>query len=341
MNANTPTYLIKLGIGSVQRFVGAARRSRDLWSGSQFIAEVIKAAARNLHELDCQGEIPVTLIFPAPEDPDLDLASGSPFQPSNVILAKVETDDPAKVVNDALRRAHEQWQALTDEALSDLQSRLRHSAIDVNEETWRAQAEDALELFGVWLPWQNPEQELPPLSELDALYSARKRTRTFRAHPLAELNHDKSSLDARGESVLAGSGRLTPRLRYRLGLNSTEQLDCSGWTKRLGVQLDGYRRTFTPLIRVALDPWLRALAETDEIRPILDKLKADCNKLVRYRSYDAHQCWPIPIISIRRRVNAVNAVASRTAGYERSSIESRFAATQVFPGSLQQARKGD
>lgn len=300
MNTTTPTYLIKLGLGSVQRFIGAARRSRDLWAGSWLVAEVIKAAARYLRE---KGTT-VTLIFPDPPHPDDDLAPGSDFQPSNVVLARMQTDDdPAGFLNGALDAARNRWWELNEQALADLQQRLRGSNVEVDASVWREQAEDALELFGVWLPWSDPAAN-PPLAGLDALYSARKRTRTFRAHPV-ETQRDKSSLDARGESVVRDGTALTPRLRYRLGLNSTEHLDATGWTKRLGTRLGGPWRRFTPLIRVALDPWLRKWADTAELAPWLNGLREDCRKLARYglvtrvdagcyRSfpYDAELLWP-------------------------------------------------
>lgn len=271
-----PTYLIKLGLGSVQRFIGTARRSLDLWAGSWLVTEVVKAAARYLHERPT-----VTLIFPASGNPEKDLAPGSDFQPSNVVLAQVQTDDgPAAFVNGALDAAGARWRELNEQALADLQERLRRSTVAVDEPVWRAQAEDALELFGVWLPWSDPAAN-PPLADLEALYSARKRTRTFRAHPV-EAQRDKSSLDARGESVVRDGSTLTPRLRYRLGLNSTEHLDAPGWTKRLGTRLGGTRRRFTPLIRVALDPWLCKWAETAELASWLDRLREDCRKLARY-----------------------------------------------------------
>lgn len=274
-----PIYLIKLGLGSVQRFIGAARRSRDLWAGSWLIAEVVKAAARNLYNRGTP--VPVTLIFPMTSKPYDDLAPGSDFQPSNVVLARVQTeDDPAAFVNNALNAAHARWMELNTLALADLQKRLRRSTVEIDESTWWAQAEDALELFGVWLPWSDSATD-PPLAALEALYSARKRTRTFRAHPV-EVQRDKSSLDARGESVVRNGSTLTPRLRYRLGLNSTEHLDATGWTKRLGTRLGGPRHRFTPLIRVALDPWLEKWVKDAELRPWLDGLSEHCRKLARY-----------------------------------------------------------
>lgn len=275
MSTTTPIYLIKLGLASVQRFIGAARRSRDLLSGSWLVAEVVKAAARYLHERPT-----VALIFPASDNPEKDLAPGSDFQPSNVVLAQVQTKDPAAIVNGALDAARDRWRELNELALADLQERLRRSRVAVDEAVWRAQAEDALELFGVWLPWSNPAAN-PPLADLEALYSARKRTRTFRAHPV-KAQRDKSSLDARGESVIRDGNTLTPRLRYRLALNSTEHLDATGWTKRLGTGLGDTRRRFTPLIRVALDPWLRTLAGNAELAPWLSGLREDCRKLARY-----------------------------------------------------------
>lgn len=51
-------YLVMLSIGPVQSMIAAARRSRDLWSGSWLLSELAKSCAKSLKEQDA------TLIFP-------------------------------------------------------------------------------------------------------------------------------------------------------------------------------------------------------------------------------------------------------------------------------------
>lgn len=70
-------YLYVLSIGSVQDFIAAARRTRDLWFGSHLLSEISKAAAKSIAE---DGGL---LIFPALKKGHLDL---EPPKPSKEIL---------------------------------------------------------------------------------------------------------------------------------------------------------------------------------------------------------------------------------------------------------------
>lgn len=80
-------HLLAITIGPVQGFIAAARRTRDLWSGSVLLSEVSKAVARTIHAAHRDS-----LIFPSPEDPAVDLAPRSDYNVANVILAEIDTD---------------------------------------------------------------------------------------------------------------------------------------------------------------------------------------------------------------------------------------------------------
>ena len=43
-------HLFVISIGSVQDFIAAARRTRDLWIGSHLLSEISKAAAKAIAE---------------------------------------------------------------------------------------------------------------------------------------------------------------------------------------------------------------------------------------------------------------------------------------------------
>ena len=81
-------HLLLLALGPVQSFISAARRSRDLWSGSWLLSEISKAAAKALQD---GGAL---LIFPAPGS---DLSPGSEFSVGNKVQAVLEKEDEAAV----------------------------------------------------------------------------------------------------------------------------------------------------------------------------------------------------------------------------------------------------
>jgi CRISPR-associated protein, crm2 family len=45
-------YLLAIHIGPVQEFIAAARRTSDLWAGSQLLLEVVGAAAATFEDKD-------------------------------------------------------------------------------------------------------------------------------------------------------------------------------------------------------------------------------------------------------------------------------------------------
>ena len=77
------SHLLAIAVGPVQDFIAAARRTRDLWFGSDLLSEISRAVAKAVE--DQRGR----LIFPA------DLKAENV---ANVILAELGTGDPKVIV---------------------------------------------------------------------------------------------------------------------------------------------------------------------------------------------------------------------------------------------------
>ena len=240
-------YLIGLAVGPVQGFIAAARRTRDLWFGSQILSEISKAAARQLESDQCE------LIFPAPQDKG-DLQPRSDLNVGNKLMVKATTNEPLRIVNAAKLAARAHWEEQADEARNKLK------AGSVRDDIWKAQLNDVVELYGAWVKI-GPEGYGTARKRLEQLMGARKATRNF-AQTATSFNQlpgyglPKSSLDAARETVLTEDLMKDKRFRTdrrKLGLSAGEQLDCPGLVKRLG----GEPEQFPPVTRIALEAWLR------------------------------------------------------------------------------------
>lgn len=229
-------YLITLSIGPVQDFIAAARRTRDLWFGSYLLSEISKAAAASFKGTGAE------LIFPSP---GTDLSPNSHANVGNKLLLFAATDNPKQLVKEAKQAASACWETLAANA---------KKKVDVNEAIWDQQLSDTLEFFATWVLLENPMDygaEGKGRMRLEVLLNARKNTRDFLPNPVAGDTIAKSSLDGLRESVLPTT--IKSWEKRKLGLSDGEQLDCSGIVKRLGGSID----QFTPLSRLAVDPWLR------------------------------------------------------------------------------------
>lgn len=257
-----PQYLITLSIGPVQDFIAAARRTRDLWFGSQVLSDVSKAAAISLNHKkeDCSG-----LIFPAPKD--LATLESNDFNVGNKILAIVETDDPAQAVEDAKKMARDNWSKKAKQA----KQKATEAGLKIDDTIWNEQVNDVLEFFAAWISYKQDDNYTQKRKSLDRLLNARKNTRDFIANPVAGNNIPKSSLDGLRENIILSGSQKAYR---RLGIRKGEYLDCVGLVKRLGEDPE----QFTPLSRIALNPWLQGIKDTVDFTTInkcLDKLVTD------------------------------------------------------------------
>ena len=248
-------FLVALSLGPVQSLIGAARNTRDLWCGSWLLSEAARAAAQVFHRRH-----PGCLIFPCPEDPDVDLeprnSPGDAAGIANVLRAEIAAPDVAAV------------RALCDEAKSAAASRLialgdsaRRGIGPLREEVWQAQIDDILEGFAAWAPLADDGYAAAGRRLRDAL-AARKATRDFRAcKPLPAEGLPKSSLDGARETVLP-KWRRSDWSRRKLRLSDGEQLDALGVMKRLA----GDSEQFTAWPRIAADPWIRQLSPEQQQR---------------------------------------------------------------------------
>lgn len=239
------SHLLMLNLGPVQGFIAAARRTRDLWFGSYLLSEVSKAAARSLLQTGAR------LIFPAPQSP-ADLENDD-FNVANQLLAELPAGDPQTVLRQARTAAENRWRDLAEFAFA--YGGLAH----LREDVWQQQRDDVLECTAAWVAVGESGYS-PALATMQRLAAARKNTRDFQPTALTGTSAapgyglPKSSLDGLRETVLRET--LPARVRRRLGLGIGEQLDCPGLVKRL---CGGKPERFTPISRIALDPWLRAI----------------------------------------------------------------------------------
>ena len=248
-------YIILISIGPVQSFISAARRSRDLWSGSWMLSELAKACAASLKEGQCN------LIFP---DDQGDLAPGSALNVGNKVQAVVHNVSAA-AVRALVQTAKQATQARFTELAEEARQQLGNAPLRTH--IWQAQIDDYLEIQAAWLPY-TAETYKTCSEQANLALSARKATRDFKPSPLAFSNPDymvpKCSLDGARETVLHESESRNPNqppssVRQRLRLADSEQLDCAGLTKRFGAE--SVAEQFTPLSRVTADAWLTLIKE--------------------------------------------------------------------------------
>ena len=255
-----PQYLITISIGPVQDFIAAARKTRDLWMGSYLLSEISKATAQYLHEeRGKSGE----LIFPYSKNLDNDLQLCNKvdgcFNVGNKLLALIDTDkEPQDIIEKANEVAQKRWEAIANEAKDT--NKAKDLFIDM--ERWNHQVDDVIEFYASWVIFDseknnnNPDYYNNRRERVDRLLNARKNTREFQANPITENGIPKSSLDGLRETVIDLKGVSKTVLR-KAKLNKGEYLDVTGVAKRLAE--DDMLDQFTPLSRLAIDPWLRQL----------------------------------------------------------------------------------
>ncbi|MFY9180152.1 MAG: type III-B CRISPR-associated protein Cas10/Cmr2 [Venatoribacter sp.] len=264
-------YVVILSVGPVQSLIAAARKSRDLWSGSGLLSELAKACAYSLY---AQG---ADLIFPAVnKSNEQDLLPNSDFSVGNKIQAIVSAADLSSLKNTVEKAKQAAKQRFIDEANKVLEEL---PVQDTREAIWQAQLKDYVEVQAAWAVLKSAENYSEAVGLASSALAARKATRDF--SPAATNPYDsalmlpKSSLDGARETVL--TEKTQNRTRLKLGLSDSEQLDCMGVVKRLG--LKEVAEQFTPFSRIAADAWLRDIEE--KTPELLAPVNAAYEKLVK------------------------------------------------------------
>ncbi|NPV63071.1 MAG: type III-B CRISPR-associated protein Cas10/Cmr2 [Methanotrichaceae archaeon] len=243
-------HLFVISIGSVQDFIAAARRTRDLWFGSHLISEISKAAAKAIAQE--RGK----LIFPALErghqdlEPSLDVDA---FNVANIILAELpDGTNPSDINKKARIAAKKAWMHYANEARALAGTAIVPEIWDEQIADVDEQEFDVIPIYAAWVPLGFNYQK--DRARLMRLLSGRKSIRDFRT-ACGRGKVPKSSLDGSRESVLTADKNLRKTLALRLRLGNGEQLCAVALTKRLG----GGKVPFPSVVRVAADPWIRGV----------------------------------------------------------------------------------
>lgn len=258
-------HLFVISIGSVQDFIAAARRTRDLWFGSHLLSEISKAAAKAI--ADNGGKLIFPALDPARESDRHDLMPSyklpvdertNAFNVANIILAELpEGKDPSMVNKKARIAAKELWMHYVNETKIEIDNLDKKA---VNLEIWMEQVTDVDEqtfdvmpIYAAWVPLGPDYQK--DRKRLMRLLSGRKSIRDFNPPRGEHPKVPKSSLDGARESVLIKNKAIRKKLSLLLRLGKGEELCAVALTKRLG----GGKVAFPSVVRIAADPWIRGV----------------------------------------------------------------------------------
>ncbi|MEI6179174.1 MAG: type III-B CRISPR-associated protein Cas10/Cmr2 [Chloroflexales bacterium] len=174
-------YLLLITIGPVQEFIAAARRTRDLWAGSQLLSDLSRAAAEFLRTTDAD------LIFPSQEN----LTNHDVV---NRILAVVSVPP------------EELGPRLEDHVREMLRKKAGETLVKINGlhtggtlAFAKGQVDELLEIF--WAGVVRTDNYKHDRDNLEAALAARKNTRDF-FQPVYSAMVPKSSIDGTRESVI-------------------------------------------------------------------------------------------------------------------------------------------
>jgi CRISPR-associated protein Cmr2 len=186
---------VGVSIGSVQEFIGSARRTRDLHFGSWLLSELSRAAAQKIYNL--KG----VLIFPAPAPEDITwLQPNNEFNVANRILALIDLEhdqEPRSLAEQVHETVNQRLSAIWKEACGNIRLPAKQ------REDAEKQINDLVEFVWVSLPYNdNGENNYRETrKQLEALMAARKNTHNFQRVAWG-ASVPKSSTDGQLESVI-------------------------------------------------------------------------------------------------------------------------------------------
>jgi CRISPR-associated protein Cmr2 len=231
-----PRHLLLVNIGPVQGFIAQAKRTRDLWLGSQLLSDVSSKAAQAIK--DAGGE----LIFPA--DVGGKLSEGI----ANKILALVG-DDPGSVAAGARDAARKHLADLWKEVREKRQGLIDPAALPAAEE----QIETALEVHAAWACCPDDEGYAGARQQVEEVLAGRRLLHDFAPWRKQRGGVHKSSLDGVRETVLHPPGRREHRGFADFRIGKREELDAVGLLKRTAKQPG----QFVPVTTIGLAAWVQ------------------------------------------------------------------------------------
>lgn len=248
-------FLLSLSIGPVQEFIASARRTADLYAGSDLLTKVVGAAAATF---TLPGD---ERIFP------VSTTSGG----ANKILTVVQGDPALRAAQakSAAREALQQaWTGVRDDLLERQPNLLNTRLAD-------EQIDSFLELYAAWVPFpEGPQGYAQARQEVERLLAGRKALRDFKALPGNDAGLPKSPLDPSRACVLNLKNMRLPAAASEapLQLKSTEYLDAVSVLKRasgrsLGQMKRGGVLSTRDLANRAVDPGAHSAGEDDDSEP--------------------------------------------------------------------------
>ena len=200
-------YLISISIGPVQEFIAAARKTADLYAGSDLLVKIVQAAAKTFPD--------GSLIFPANQD----------SQGANKILAQVD-GDPAEQVGRAREAATNELAGAWKDAWNKLRPEQQRL---IDRERAESQLDQLLEFYAAWAPLNG---DYPAArTRVERLLSGRKALRNFAPTVQNDAGVPKSPLDPSQASVLKGGGGALEDVPLKL--KKSETLDAVSVLKRV------------------------------------------------------------------------------------------------------------
>jgi CRISPR-associated protein Cmr2 len=227
--------LLIFTIGPVQGFIEEARRTHDLWAGSQILVELIRSAAQAARDTGA------TLIYPA----DLSQASLP-----NRFVAELDEAQASSITDAAEKAVNARWCDFANSALSRLQKLAPNTPGWQSQ--WGKQIENYFEVFWAMCDGVKNAEGTDGQADYQERYrlasaalGARKQTRDFDQFEQTGL---KDSLSGARAALTTGPSAedcrnfwqaIGENLRTRRGENPTllrpdgrERLDAIGATKR-------------------------------------------------------------------------------------------------------------
>ena len=252
-------HLLHISLGPVQEFIAQARRTRDLYQGSELLSELSRCAAQ---KLQAEGE----LLIPA--------AVGEGDSVTNKLYAVVPEGIEPRVVAEAAKGAVEkQWVGNDHCQGIAAKVKAKDSVVplldDGIDEAWDEQIKTLLEFYAAWAPL-NDNNFKEARQAVERAVAARKNLRAFKQWKKQRGNVPKSSLDGGRETVLSKNRNRESFGTYRI--KDGEQLDAIGVIKRCRKQPGHY----PAIVNVAVGPWIEKVHKGQP--DLLKDLKSACLK---------------------------------------------------------------
>lgn len=236
--------ILIISIGPVQDFIAAARKTRDLFAGSEMLCVVSRAVADFLQTHNAE------LIFP--DGNTFDSKIKQPI--ANKILCIVKDDTARKLADESEKVAQSCILQYLDKLKDVLNKNQITDNIDMN--LVRRQCSNFLEFYSAWSTLKDDYSDYANARyNVEILLAGRKTLRDF-ATADGKPNTPKSALDPGRESIF--DPKKTIKQPGKLGIKKGEQLDSISLIKRL---VDPMR--FVSTARVTADPFIRRLSAED------------------------------------------------------------------------------